>query len=286
MRLLNIPKLLSHEDPFHVHKLLGVGSLAHFGYRVYTTAVRPEHSMGFVEGAGGTLALIAMHAALSGTSLLFHIPRNRVRKLPMIWPEFRLHSIIFAYRSLLAMLCFWLDGYFQTRLFSYVRGGLVVTTLVSADIVTAYYKKIDQLKPGETTMRSMPFPEQTPAAVIRATNFYYSFSQVLATLNILFAMNMNRAFAALFPIQLAAFLMTLVRKSILTAGEWHVAYGAALGINYVYAAVAPDEGSIPLAAYWCIAAAFVVLRFRYNMNKYLLWSSIVGYHVVGLQIQE
>jgi len=284
MRFSNAPRLIGHEDPFHLHKILGVTSLGHFGYRIVQCVQRQDHTLGFVSGDPWLLVWIAVHAALSGTSLIFAIPANRIRKLPMIWPEFRLHSILFAYRSLAAMLCFWADAYYATRMFSYARGVLVLATLIGADAVTAHYRRQEKLKPGETTMRSMPFPEGTPATVIRSVNFYYSVSQVLATMNILFTTNANRPFAVLFPIQLAAFLMTLVRKSVLSAGEWHIAYGAALGVNYVYAGLVAGEATIPMAQYWSLASAFVFSRFVLNVNKYWLWMWIVGIFWSGIRL--
>lgn len=278
MRILNIPKLFTHEDPLHIHKLLGISSLIHYAYRAYLSYVSTNHSMSFDPTKWHTLALIVMHVLLSTTSLVFTIPRNRVRKLPMIWPEFRLHSIVFAYRSLLAMICFWLNAKTGMVLFHYARGIILLLTLASADLVTLYYKNHDMLLPGETTMRSMPFPEGTNPTLIRTTNLYYSISQVLATMNIIFTSNMNRPFAVLFPIQLAAFLMTLVRKSILTSGEWHVMYAGALGLNYVYAVVATTDNSglISMPMYLFLASTFIILRFRYHVNKYILWSGIVS----------
>jgi hypothetical protein len=202
----------------------------------------------------------------------------------MIWPEFRLHSIIFAYRSLLAMMCFWLNANLEVTYFHYIRGLIVLATLVAADMVTSYYKKHDLLLPGETTMRSMPFPENTPPFVIRITNMYYSISQVLATMNILFINNMNRPFAVLFPIQLAAFLMTMVRKSILTSGEWHLIYGGALGLNYVYAFYSAYESTISSSLYWLLSTVFIISRFMFHVNKYTLWSGIVGVFMYTLRV--
>lgn len=276
MRVANIPKLFGHEDPFHIHKVLGASSLLHFVYRMCCAILSPDHTLGFDAYKPYTISLIILHMMLSGTSLVFTIPSNRVRKLPMIWPEFRLHSIIFAYRSLLAMLCFWLNATLDVTYFHYVRGLIVLGTLVCADTVTSYYKKHDMLLPGETTMRSMPFPENTPLIVIRITNMYYSISQVLATMNILFVRNMNRPFAVLFPIQLAAFLMTMVRKSILTSGEWHILYGGALALNYVYALYAVYECTISSTLYWLLSISFIISRFVFHVNKYVLWSGIVG----------
>lgn len=276
MRITNLPKLLTHEDPLHLHKTLGIGCLAHYGYRAYHAYASPVHSMGFDPHHPSTPACILLHLALSMSSLAFTIPRNRVRKLPMIWPEFRLHSILFASRSLLAMLCFWAHAVYGMPAFQYARGLLVLATLACADAVTFYYKKMDQLLPGETTMRSMPFPDGTPLAIIRTTNMYYSVSQVLATMNILFVPSMDRPFAVLFPIQLAAFLMTMVRKSILTAGEWHVLYAAALGLNFVHAAMTAGESTLSTAAYWTLAATFAALRFACRANKYFLWTGVVA----------
>ena len=40
----------------------------------------------------------------------------------------------------------------------------------------------------------------------------------------LFAYHLDEVFAVVWPIQIAAFLMTCVRKSIITAGAWHYYY--------------------------------------------------------------
>jgi len=79
-----------------------------------------------------------------------------------------------------------------------------------------------------------------------------------------------RLLMVMFPIQLAAFLMTLVRKSIITGGIWHVVYAISLGLNYVYAIF--DDESLPLD-YWLLATFFCFFRFALNTNKYLLWGS-------------
>jgi hypothetical protein len=49
------------------------------------------------------LVVTILHAGLSWSSLLFHIPAKRNKSNPMIWPEFRWHSICFACRSFVAM---------------------------------------------------------------------------------------------------------------------------------------------------------------------------------------
>jgi hypothetical protein len=66
-------------------------------------------------------------------------------------------------------------------------------------------------------------------------------------------------------------LVTLVRKSIITGGTWHVIYAISLGLNYVYGIF---EDKIPLE-YWLFATCFCFFRFALNANKYALWVSII-----------
>ena len=85
-RYWNVPKLITKEDFGHMHKMLGIAVLCNFFYRAYM-AIRYRH-MGF-GGDWLTVAVIASHSALSLSSLIFHLPSNRVKAAPMIYPEFR-----------------------------------------------------------------------------------------------------------------------------------------------------------------------------------------------------
>jgi hypothetical protein len=119
----------------------------------------------------------------------------------MIWPEFRAHSVLFATRSLISMILTLKEV--STPLTRLVN---VMATIALADLATKVYKVT------ATTMRDMPFPDWVSQTARDRINFYYSFSQVLATAGLLFSPSMERALFVLFPIQIAAFLMTLVRK--------------------------------------------------------------------------
>lgn len=270
--LRNTPKLITKEDPFHIHKTLGLLTTTHFIYRAYIAYVTPSHQMGFIPRDPFTLLGLLCHVALSGTSLVFHIPTNRVRGAPMIWPEFRLHSILFAYRALILLLIHWA----HPPSLVIARPVTVLTTLVTADFITNHYKKQGYLKNGQTTMRGMPFPEKTPSQVIAATNFFYSISQVYATMHMLFG-TPDQLFATLFPIQFAAFWMTLVRKGILTTGQWHTYYALSLLSNYIYPFFLniPNIYSIPLRTYHLFIVLFLLGRFYYGISKYFLWASII-----------
>lgn len=268
-----IAKLFTHEDArlFHIHKILGVSSLCHYFYRFCRFCF--TGSMGF-DSSWFTLFCICVHASLSGTSLIFKIPENRVRGKPMIWPEFRLHSILFAWRSILPMIYIWFSSHF-TQFAPYRQpfcAFCIILTMILADYTSSYFKKRGLLQPENTTMRMMPFPDQTSQTVIAVTNFYYSLCQVLATLIVLYATDYPRLLMVAFPIQLAAFLMTLVRKSIISGGTWHILYAISLGLNYVHAIT--DDLSLPID-FWLFAILFCFFRFVLNSNKYLLWGFIV-----------
>lgn len=255
----NLPKLATREDYLHLHKSLGVMSLGFFLSRIYMLTV--AGSMGLTRSTWAMYLVV--HMLLSGSSMIFRIPMKRNRTNPMIWPEFRLHSIVFAYRSLLAMLLIALDlpyGHIW-------RSGLILLTMMAADMITAYYR------PQGSTMRAMPMPETWSPVMVDRLNMYYSVLQVMATLGILWSRNMDVAYLILFPIQLAALLMTLVRKGIIGAAGWHVAYAIALGLNYVHGAWLIYQSPITLIGSF-LAIALCVLRFRYRINKYLLWSGL------------
>lgn len=85
-------------------------------------------------------------------------------------------------------------------------------------------------------------------------------------------------FICVLAIEIASFLMTLVRKNKITSGAYHVAYGAALAIVWplsVYALLfAPSaDGSLERALFTaggCVACASN-LRLRARLSKYLCW---------------
>ena len=268
----NAAKLVTHEDGrrFHIHKILGIASLSHYFYRFFRCCI--TGSMEF-DSSWTTLICICVHALLSTTSLFFKIPDNRVQGKPMIWPEFRLHSIFFAWRSILPMMFIWVSSHVtQMRPYVQLFGAFcILLTMILADFTSSHFMKQGKLHPQNTPMRMMPFPEKTSELLISLTNFYYSVCQVLATLMLLYATDYPRLLLIMFPIQLAAFLMTLVRKSIITGGTWHVIYAISLGLNYVYG-ILSDE-SLPLE-YWLYATFFCFFRFALNANKYMLWVSI------------
>ena len=253
-----------HEARYgHIHKTLGLLALTHYLYRFYNFLA--YGTMGF--GTSSSWVYIISHAALSGTSLIFYIPSARSITSPMIWPEFRAHSIIFAYRSLVAMSLTELTISDPITRFVTVLG-----TLLLADGATKYFKM-----EGVTTMRDMPFPDWVSQTARTRLNYYYSVSQVLATMTILFSPSMERALMILFPIQIAAFLMTLVRKKIITPLQWHIYYALSLFINYVHGGMLQTE--ILPVLFYISSVLFCFLRFGFKVNKYILWIGIGAIYI-------
>jgi hypothetical protein len=95
MKPENLHKLITKEDPDHIHKTLGLVSLGNFVYRYF--ALIAYGSMYLNNTI--SMMLLGVHTLLSLTSLRFHISRFRNPSQPMIYPEFRMHSILFALRS-------------------------------------------------------------------------------------------------------------------------------------------------------------------------------------------
>lgn len=250
-----IRKFFTHEDHYNIHKLLGITSLINFLYRF--VLIYKNGQAGF--NNTNVYYVVLLHGLLSISSLMFKIPSNRVKKQPMIYPEFRLHSILFALRSLLVML-------FHN--YSLVRSYIVIGTLVGADIVTHFLKK-------DTTMRGMPFSDKVPSWFRNNLNTFYSVSQVMATMNTMKSDNIDSSFMILFPIQIAAFLMTCVRKGLIGADGWHILYTISLLLNYFHGLYCYNGDLWGMVKYCFIVFTFCLLRFKFNINKYILWFTVV-----------
>jgi hypothetical protein len=250
-------RLVTREDPAHVHKALGACALAHFAYRFGSLAVRG--TMG-LDGTPVDVALVACHATLSLSSLVFRLPARRHERMPMIYPEFRAHSVLFALRSVaccvLAML----------GVGVWARAAVCVATMLAADAATARHAE-------GTTMRAMPFDAGVTAERRAVVTLYHSLSQANATA--LMVLDADAAFAPLLAIQLAAFLMTLVRKGFISTTTWHGAYTATLA-----ACVFAVDGR-GFAWSSAVGAWFAVARMWLGAPKYLVWAPVIAARLWG-----
>lgn len=282
-----IHRLSTHEDANfgHLHKVIGFVSLGHYGYRWWRWSQQGD--MGF-DNTWTTLAWILFHMSLHVTSFQFHLSAKRNRVYNVIWPEMRWHTMIFAYRSFVTMLALWLANgggasllHFDPDLvrphLSLIRPLIILATMVFADLATHYYGS------AENTMRGNPYPAGTPSVVSGALNYFYSISQAAATLRLLGTSSVEGAFVVALPIQLAPFLMTLVKKGLITQGGWHFWYTASLLTGYVHSILTVTAP--PHLFDWERMVAYLMVfafsRFVLRVNKYVIWTtySIVAWNL-------
>ena len=253
----NLHKLSTKEDPYYLHKIFGAICFLNFAYQsFYVVLYHKSH----IDNPVGCV-LMGCHALLPISSLIFHIPAVRNRTGPMIYPEFRLHSIIFSLRS---VVCFYLSYY---QLNDFYKMLACFLTMMSADIAS-YTTNDDSEK---TLIRTMPFDKDTPLELQQQQRIKYfqSSMQVGATLYMLG--NTHTAFLTLYGIQLPAFLMTLVRKNIIKPNTWHQWYSILLIFNiYGYYTVPISH----ILKHILLFNLFIELRFVNRINKYYAWTFI------------
>ena len=223
-----------------------------------------------------TVAAITIHVLLSTSSLIFKIPNKRIKVAPMIYPEFRLHSIVFASRSLALMALQAIYGHFHNRVIPfYLRWLIIMITMLLADFITIKYGEVGERGSG-TTIRDMPFPDYISDSFKSKANIFYSQSQMLATaylfLGVATPKILEYAFLILLPIQLAAFLMTMVKKGILSSMDWHIFYSSSLMIPFIYlifkVELAENIPALPAGV------IFGLMRINTRVNKYVLWNGL------------
>ena len=272
LRPRNLYKLFTKEDKLHIHKLIGVFVLVHYIFRFSSLLL--TGTMGFEKDSKKKLVFFFLvHLILSWSSLLFHLPPRRNMNKPMIWPELRLHNIIFATRSILDALMHVL-GFGSYKILRII---IAFVTMFAADIVSNYYRRRELI--NSTTMRGMPFPKSASQAFINRINSYYALSQIFATVGVLnisqtWRADVELAFTTLFAIQISALLMTLVRKSILEPAGWHFIYAISLGLSWILAAYhysGTSSFTITMTRFLVGGIIAAYLRFYLNGNKYVMW---------------
>ena len=258
-----IEKLFTREDRFFIHKIAGLFCLLHYAYRIGYSVYELGTGQDITAGFGTswvTPACVCMHLYLSLSSLIFHVPRDQPTEKPMIWKEFRMHSILFASRNAVCALLAWYEVPY------WARALVVMCTLVAADLATnaigANEKK---------TTRTMPYWDGCSPIVQRNLKRYYRVAQFESTLSACFG-SVGTALLTALPIQLAAFLLTCVRKGLLTSKQYHALYLASLLTPQI---LYMTDG----AAHIVLAVSILMAAARPHVSKYVLWPVVLG---VGL----
>jgi hypothetical protein len=361
----NIRKLNTHEDVFYIHKTLGAVVLSNYIYRFYL--LNTHHEMGLHTPL--SMILLIFHSLLSFSSMFFKLSNVRNRKIPIIYPEFRLHNIVFAMRSVFCCLSFYLFQRYREDIASPVlcNMGICMLTMKIADEITRYFhfpsfhsgksghrlryslrrffhspskwtasseidyisKKTDgdknetnntnntnnhnstcdnggenvqnsvrenrvdnggenwyltalgsifgtsktPVKVSYTTMRNMPYDVALPPEKMDNLKKVYSYMQLYATYYMLG--NINTAFIPMFAIQISSFLMTLVKKNIISPMLWHPLYFSSLLTNTLafYTVTPIFIIKMNLACCW-----LSYWRMKLGYSKYLGWLLVFAFH--------
>jgi hypothetical protein len=155
----------------HVHKTLGLACLASFVWRI-SQCLDFKADMGFRSYPHLTVPTILLHLALSLSALEFKIPAVRIKEGTRIWPEYRLHSIVFATRSLAAMALYWYEDRTQQQPYYPASAFIVLATIAAADCATA-----------SQTYQSKSIRDLDTSPAVR---YFFSMCQFYATTGVLF----------------------------------------------------------------------------------------------------
>lgn len=204
--------LLTDHDKYHLHALLGLAVLLHFVLR-WGMLLAYGDAFGNAGMFCFNVLTVLLHAALPLSALSLPIPQARNFSAPMIWPEFRLHSLAFASRHVLSTIT-------ALALPAHREMQLVFThlALFSASLVSDKYG--DQQK---RTTNAMPYASRVGPSEAQHTKNMYARAQFLATAFALVGCP-SLSFVPVLGIQSAPLLMTLVRKGKIPASTYHRVY--------------------------------------------------------------
>ena len=265
-------KLITNHDPYHIHKILGLLALLHYTYRF---ALLYQHGNAFpsFESTRISTCCVILHGLLSWSSLLLPLPKNRIFTKPMIWPEFRLHSITFATRHVVATVLtlndLWPDEN-HYLLHALVRSAVVLGAVKAAAVITDRHGCREQ-----RTTNSMPYPDAVAPEQRVGIKKSYALAQFAATAVCLLP-DASMNFAPLLAIQMAPLMMTMVRKGKVGAGTYHRVYALSLYLGYVMVFVrllAVDGAvskSVGLKSVFMLS--FPSSKLRRIVSPFMVWS--------------
>lgn len=214
-----LTKLFSHSDYLHIHKILGFGCLFNYFLRFY---YKYKYGTMFIDSYTPLF-----HLGLSLSSFIFKVPILRLNTKTIIWKELQLHNIIFTSRSIFIIYHSLYFKSYNPKLFYLTKLGIISIHHYIADIISNKYQNNDK-----TTTRNIPY-DTNNKLLIYLNKKFYAISQIIATTTLLTTNNEDNGFLIMFPIQLSTFLMTLVRKDIISNNTWHYFYTISLLIPYL-----------------------------------------------------
>jgi hypothetical protein len=129
--------MVTREDKFHIHKTLGALCLLSYIFRL---AQIGETDMGFSRFPALTVPTLILHLLMNLSSFLFQIPSKRILSGYRIWPQYRLHSLVFLSRALLTMAVVYYEDAHGLEPNYDINLGLVFLGLLASDTATSAVK--------------------------------------------------------------------------------------------------------------------------------------------------
>jgi hypothetical protein len=192
--------LITHEDPVHFHKILGISCLCSFFWRL--SLIGPT-DMGFQTYPSLTIPTFMLHWSLTLSSFIFKIPSKRIKTGDRIWPEYRLHALIFLSRHLSIACVYYYEQYYNLPPNYDINFIIVILTLIAADVSSW---SVEHRSGSIRELDTHP-----------AVKYFFSWMQFGATSGCLFgARRFSPMFYSAFVVQVNPFLMTLRRKNLLS----------------------------------------------------------------------
>lgn len=237
----------------NIHKIMGFGCLIHYGYRF---SLKIFYNDMFITSKIYPL----IHLGLSLSSFIFKVPTYRYLSRTIIWKELQLHNIIFTSRSVFMIYHSLFFNNNDKYTYYISRMLIIMTHHYLADLITSKYQNNEL-----TTTRDIKYDSDNKY-LIKINKSFYAISQIIATTVLLLSKNPDNGFSIMFPIQLSAFLMTLVRKGIISNNQWHYIYTGSLILPYLINrnGILSDNNNIRI-----FSILHIILRFGLNTNKYL-----------------
>eukprot|EP00928_Gymnodinium_smaydae_P097030 TRINITY_DN8694_c0_g2_i2.p1 TRINITY_DN8694_c0_g2~~TRINITY_DN8694_c0_g2_i2.p1 ORF type:complete len:317 (-),score=32.71 TRINITY_DN8694_c0_g2_i2:212-1162(-) len=267
-------KLVTKEDPLYLHKVFGLSALISFVYRYYYV-YNTSGTLGF-DGKFIDWMTMAVHMALSASSIIFHVVAKRIHSRPMvIYEEYRLHAITFTARCVAVYIFGLIRPFRDTYLERVLLFATVIVWHLIADEITRRHgsKGISAVRcdgsgglDGRSTSQLVvKYP--VLMNIVKSGMKFYSFYQIAAVCTHLMPCDRTSdlGFNTVVAIQSSAFLMTLYRKSLIHQHTHAVIYSAALLLSLFHM-----YKCFPNPLVW--ARIFVVFGLRLlNINKYVLY---------------
>ena len=252
-------KLVTREDRFSTHKVLGSFCVVHAAFRL--AQVGPA-DMGFGPTLG-TLVCILLHATLSLSSFLFRIPnQRRGGSLSYgMWNEYRLQSIVFTMRSLAMMTLIWSEAVFGLAPNQALNAVILFASMAASDLASWSVGKEGRSR----TVRDLDAPH--------ATRLLFSIMQIQTSSALLLGQRrFSMHFVFVLVMQFNAFLMTLRRKNLVPYRAAVTLYGA---MTVIGSGIVLYETSISQPGLFLVGNvlgnAAAVLRIGFRAPKYPMW---------------